>query len=195
MRFAYLGAPALVTAYGLARVIDGIDNVKGPGPAWTIGHLFFLAALGLFGVVMVGLRREGGRWFDTVALVGGIVGVVAMARVVVVDIVVAWGAADRAEMEREYPKYDDFPGLPDGLGGVLDAVGGVLFPLGLLVLLVHLAVIRRVPRWSPAVAAAGFVAILATLDFLPLAGVLLLVALVPLARGTSRSPAPASLRR
>src|SRR5687768_13076048 len=101
MRFAYLGGPLLVAAYGIARLIDGIDGSKGPGPAWTIGHLFFLAALALFGVAMVGLRRKGRRWFDTVALVAGVVGVIAMARVVVVDIVVAWGAADRAGMERE----------------------------------------------------------------------------------------------
>ena len=195
MRLAYIGAPALVTAYGLARVIDGIDNSRGPGPAWTIGHLFFLVALALFGVAMVGLWREGRRWFTGAALVAGIVGVVAMARVVVVDIVVAWGAADRAEMEREYPKYDDFPGLPDGLGGLFDAVGGVLFPLGLVVLLVHLAVVRRLPWWSPVIATAGFAAILATLDLLPLAGVLLLVALVPMVRGTSRSRVPAPLRR
>ena len=57
MRFAYIGAPALVTAYGLARLIDGIDGSKGPGPAWTIGHLFFLVALALFGVAMVGTER------------------------------------------------------------------------------------------------------------------------------------------
>jgi hypothetical protein len=195
MRFAYIGAPALVTAYGLARLIDGIDGSKGPGPAWTIGHLFFLVALALFGVAMVGLWRERRRWFTSAALVGGIVGAVAMARVVVVDIVVAWGAADRAEMEREYPKYDDFPGLPDGLGGALDAVGGVLFPLGLVVLLVHLAVVRRLPWWSPVLATAGFAVILATLDLLPLAGVLLLVALVPMVTGTSRSRVPAPLRR
>lgn len=195
MRFAYIGAPALVTAYGLARLIDGIDGSKGPGPAWTIGHLFFLVALALFGVAMVGLWRERRRWFTGAALVAGIVGVVAMARVVVVDIVVARGAADRAEMEREYPKYDDFPGLPDGLGGVLDAVGGVLFPLGLVVLLVHLAIVRRLPWWSPVLATAGFAAILATLDLLPLAGVLLLVALVPMVTGTSRSRVPAPLRR
>lgn len=195
MRFAYIGAPALVTAYGLARLIDGIDGSKGPGPAWTIGHLFFLVALALFGVAMVGLWRERRRWFTVAALVAGIVGVVAMARVVVVDIVVARGAADRAEMEREYPTYDDFPGLPDGLGGVLDAVGGVLFPLGLVVLLVHLAAVRRLPWWSPVLATAGFAVILATLDLLPLAGVLLLVALVPMVTGTSRSRVLAPLRR
>lgn len=195
MRFAYLAGPVLVTAYGLARLIDGIDGSKGPGPAWTIGHLFFLVALASFGVAMVGLWRERRRWFTSAALVGGVVGAVAMARVVVVDIVVAWGAADRAEMEREYPKYDDFPGLPDGLGGMLDAVGGVLFPLGLVVLLVHLAVVRRLPWWSPVLATAGFAAILATLDLLPLAGVLLLVALVPMVTGTSRSRVPAPLRR
>jgi hypothetical protein len=195
MRFAYLAGPVLVTTYGLARLIDGIDGSKGPGPAWTIGHLFFLVALASFGVAMVGLWRERRRWFTGAALVAGIVGVIAMARVVVVDIVVARGAADRAEMEREYPKYDDFPGLPDGLGGVLDAVGGVLFPLGLVVLLVHLAVARRLPWWSPVLATAGFATILATLDLLPLAGVLLLVALMPMVTGTSRSRVPAPHRR
>jgi hypothetical protein len=104
-----------------------------------------------------------------------------MARVVVVDIVVAWGAADRAEMERNYARYD----FPAG------DVGGVLFPLGLLVLLVILAAARRLPWWSPVAALAGFATILLTLDLLPLAGVLLLAAL---ARGTSRSPVPVPLR-
>jgi hypothetical protein len=191
MRYAYFGAPILVIAYGSARWLDGLDGSKGPGPAWTVGHLFFLAALGLFGVAMVGLAALHRTVVARVSAVAGIVGAVAMARVVVVDIIVAWGAADRAEMEREYPRYDDFPGLPSGFGDVLDRVGGVLFPLGLLVLLVLLAVRRRLPWWSPVAAVVGFVAILASLDLLPLAGALLLLALAPAARDTSRSPAAA----
>lgn len=181
MRYAYIGAPLLVTAYGVVRLIDGLDGSKGPGPAWTIGHLLFLAALALFKVAMVGLWRESRTWLATLALVVGVTGAVAMARGVVVDIVVAWGAADRAEMERNYARYDFPPG----------DLGGILFPLGLLVLLVVLVVARRLPWWSPVLALAGFAAILATLDLLPLAGALLLAAL---ARGTSRSPAPVPLR-
>jgi MYXO-CTERM domain-containing protein len=192
MRHVYVGAPLLVAAYGIVRLIDGLDGSKGPGPAWTIGHLFFLAALALFAVAMVGLWRRRRTWLATAALVGGVIGVVAMARVVVVDIIVAWGAADRAGMEREYARYDDFPGLPDGFGDVLDEAGGVLFPLGLVVLMVGLAAARRLPWWSPVLAVGGFATILVTLDLLPLAGALLLGAFLP-ARGTSRSPVAAPL--
>jgi hypothetical protein len=173
MRYAYIGAPLLVVAYGVVRLIDGLDGSKGPGPAWTIGHLFFLAALALFAVAMVGLWRERRNWITTAALVGGVTGAVAMARVVVVDIIVAWGAADRAEMERNYARYE-FP---------LGDLGGILFPLGLLVLLIA---VRR-PWWRPVAALAGFAAILVSLDLLPLAGVLLLT-------GTFRSPVPVPRR-
>jgi hypothetical protein len=182
MRLAYLGGPLLVTAYGLTRLLDGIDGSKGPGPAWTIGHLFFLGALALLAVAMVGLRSERRTWLTTAATVGGVFGAVAMARVVVVDILVARGAADRAEMDRNYATYE-FPG-----SDVLDEAGGILFPLGLVVLLVVLAAGRRLPWWSPVVALAGFGTILATLDLLPVAGLLLLAALAPMATGTARSP-------
>jgi hypothetical protein len=187
MRFAYLGGPLLVTAYGVARLIDGLDGSKGPGPAWIIGHLFFLAALAAFVVIMVDLRRKRPGRTALIACVAGVAGAVAMARVVVVDILVAWGAADRAEMERNYATYE-FAGQD-----VLDEAGGVLFPLGFVVLLVLLAAGRRLPWWSPVVAVAGFATILLSLDLLPLAGALLLVALLP--TGTSRSPEPVSPRR
>jgi hypothetical protein len=194
MRYAYLGGPLLVVAYGVTRLIDGLDGTKGPGPAWIIGHLFFLAGLAVFGVIMVALSRERPAWATAAAMVAGVAGAMAMARVVVVDIVVAWNATDRAEMDRTYPEYDDFPGLPAGWGHVIDEVGGVLFPLGFTVLLVLLVVGRRLPWWSPVVGVAGFATILVTLDLLPLAGVLLLVALLPLARGTTRSPEPVAPR-
>jgi hypothetical protein len=180
MRYAYLGAPVLLAAYGLVRLLDGLDGSKGPGPAWTIGHLFFLAALVLFAVVMVGLWRNRPRWFTTAGLVAGLIGVVATARTVVVDILAGWGAADRAAMDRGFARYEDFPGLPAGAGDVLNEAGGVLFPLGLAVLLVSLALARQLPWWSPVACVAGFATILVTLDLLPLAGVLILAALLPL---------------
>jgi hypothetical protein len=86
--------------------------------------------LALLAVAMVGLRGERRTWLTTTATIGGVVGAVAMARVVVVDILVAWGAADRAERDRNYAKYE-FAG-----SDVLDEAGGILFPLGLVVLLV-----------------------------------------------------------
>jgi ABC-type Na+ efflux pump permease subunit len=60
-RFAYLGAPAFMFGYGVTRLIDGLDGSHGPGPAWTLGHLMFLVALLLYGVVAAGLRAEVGR--------------------------------------------------------------------------------------------------------------------------------------
>lgn len=192
MRHAYIGGPLLVVAYGITRLIDGLDGSKGPGPAWTIGHLFFLAGLAVFAVLMVGLRGMRPTWATTAAMVAGVAGAIGMSRVVVVDIIVAQGAADRAGMQREYPKYDDFPGLPDGLGDVIDLAGSVLFPLGFVVLLALLVAARRMPWWSPVAGLAGFMSILVTLDLLPLAGVLLLVALAPAHRRHVSSSASSS---
>jgi hypothetical protein len=189
-RIACLGAPLCIVAYGVAHLIDGLDGSYGPGPAWIIGHLLFLVALLLLVGVLFVMRAALAR-HRTVALIAaaavgvGVVGLLVFIRSVVIDLIVGLQAGDHPAMDRLYTRYDTFPGgLPRGLTAAFDAVGPVCLIGGLLTLSVLLAVLppRRLPWWSPVLAAAGFVAISVNLDLLPLFGVLLLLALAPLAR-------------
>ena len=43
-RIAFIAAPLLVLAYGVIRILDGLDGSRGPGLAWTSGHIAFMAA-------------------------------------------------------------------------------------------------------------------------------------------------------
>src|SRR3712207_3367143 len=45
----FVAAPTLLFGYGVVRLVDGRDGAYGPGLAWTIGHLLFLAGLVMFG--------------------------------------------------------------------------------------------------------------------------------------------------
>ncbi|HEY1487547.1 MAG TPA: hypothetical protein VGF84_15685 [Micromonosporaceae bacterium] len=183
-------APALIIAYGVARLIDGLDGTHGPGPAWTIGHLFFLAGLLLFGVAMIGLRNrvERGRIVATVAATAGLVGLVAFVRTTLIDLIVGFQGVDRAGMNRIYPRYDGWPGgLPTGLTDALGNVGPALFLLGLLTLTILLVAARPAmwSWWSPVLVAIGFAAISVNLDLLPVGGAALLLALLPAYRRTA----------
>ena len=174
-RVAYLMAPALLLAYGVARLIDSMDGSYGPGPAWTIGHLFFLAGLILFGVVLVGLRRQTHRFriIATGAVVVGLMGLLAFVRGIVIDLIVGSQGINRADMDRIYPHYDGWPGgMPTAFTGVLDNVGPALFVVGLLALTIPLAIVRprRLAWWSPVLVALGFALINVDLDLLPAGG-------------------------
>lgn len=57
MKLPILLAPAFLFGYGIVRLIDGIDGVYGPGLAWSIGHLLFLAGFLTFAVVLARLPR------------------------------------------------------------------------------------------------------------------------------------------
>jgi hypothetical protein len=89
-----LTAPALMFGYGVARPIDGRDGEYGPGLAWTVGHLPFLAGLLLFGVVFVRLRSlvpttmMPRKVTASAALALGVARVVAFVRVIILDMVV-----------------------------------------------------------------------------------------------------------
>jgi hypothetical protein len=184
-RFSYLAAPALLLGYGVARLIDGLDGHYGPGWAWTIGHLFFGISLTLFGVMLVGLRRAVSRYrvLAAAALAAGLVGLLVFIRSVIVDLIVGFQAASRADMDRIYPRYDGFPGgLPTALTRVLDNVGPALFIVGLLTLIILLAIVRprRLPWRSPALIAIGFACITVRLELLPLAGAVILIGLLPM---------------
>ncbi|MFE5332280.1 hypothetical protein ACFRCG_38455 [Embleya sp. NPDC056575] len=197
-RTAFHLAPALMGAYGVVRLVDGIDGQHGPGPAWTIGHLLFLGSLLLYGVVIAGLRRRildaggGGRarriTADALTTVAA-VGLAAFVRVAVVDIVVGLKAADAAEKSALSDRYADVPAV---IPQAFYEIGPVFFMLGLLALFVRYAVVG--PRRGLASAAApvlvlvGFVAIMADLNLLPIGAALIWVALVPLNRADTMTP-------
>jgi hypothetical protein len=186
-RVALIAAPLLLIAYGIARALDGLDGSHGPGPAWTIGHLFFLAGILLFGVVLFDLRAALPRWrgFGTAALAVGLVGILAFVRTILVDLIVGFRSTDRPAMNALYPHYDSWPGgLPSGLTGFLDNAGPSLFVVAMLVLTVLLATLRprRLPWWSPVLVAIGFLAISFDLDLLTVGGFLVLLSLLPAAR-------------
>ncbi|MFC9969403.1 hypothetical protein ACFVH6_00715 [Spirillospora sp. NPDC127200] len=184
-RIAFLGAPLLVSVYGLVRIADGFDGERGPGLAWTTGHLAFLGALALFGVVLWEARRlAGGGTFATATTVVGFAGIVFAMAQFAIDIAVGALATDHADMAGMFRDVRAVPGLDLA---VYDA-GPALFYLGLLVAAVHLAVVRAVPAWSPVAVVFGVLASMVELDLLPLAGLLMLAAFAPLARPV---PSPA----
>lgn len=178
-RFPFIAAPLLVTAYGLIRIVDGFGGGRGPGLAWTVGHVAFLAALVLFVPVLWKMRqRAGGGRLATVSAVIGLAGAGFAVAQIGIDIVVGVLAADDADMQR---MFHDVKGVP-GVGPAVYDVGPALFYLGLVVAVVELAARRAVPAWAPVVLLVGVFASAAALDLLPLGGLLMFAALLPLAR-------------
>ena len=60
-RLPFIAAPLLALTYGIIRILDGLDGSRGPGLAWTTGHLAFLGALGMFVLVFLRMRQLAGR--------------------------------------------------------------------------------------------------------------------------------------
>ncbi|MFI6982886.1 hypothetical protein ACIBSV_30365 [Embleya sp. NPDC050154] len=203
-KIAFRLAPALMGVYGVVRLIDGRDGQHGPGPAWTIGHLFFLGALLLYGPVIAGLRRrildaEGGSrsrriTADILTAVAG-AGLATFVRVAVLDIVVGLKAADTAEKSALSDRYADVPAV---LPQAFYEIGPLFFMLGLVAMLVQYALVG--PRrglsavLSPALVLLGFVAIMANMNLLPVGAAMIWFALVPITRGKAapRGRTPAS---
>jgi hypothetical protein len=200
-------APALMAVYGAVRYIDGHDGEYGPGPAWTVGHLFFLGALLLYGPVIADLRQriltaggtgtgtgDAGRGGPggpgrartiTAAILTTItaVGLITFIRVAVLDIVVGLKAADAAEKSALSDQYADVPAV---LPQPLYEIGPAFFMLGLIAMLAQYAIVRphrtATAALSPALVLLGFVAIMADLNLLPLGALLIWTGLVPLTR-------------
>ncbi|GAA4513719.1 hypothetical protein GCM10023191_081210 [Actinoallomurus oryzae] len=181
-RLAFLTAPVLVTAYGLIRLADGLDGERGPGPAWTAGHLAFLGAMVLFVPVLLVLRRlaGGGRLATATAAVGLAGAGLSMAQITI-DIVVGLRAADHAAMGPMFDRVSEVPGVTLA---VYDA-GPSLFYVGLLAAAVHLAARRAAPVWVPFAILLASLASAVNLDLLPAAGLLMLSAFAPLIRPAS----------
>jgi len=186
-----IAAPLCFIAYGIIRLIDGADGEHGPGPAWTVGHLFFLLGVLLYAVVLVGLARTLRTVPARLAALAGLVGVLAFVRVIVVDLIVGFRAVDNADKPRISDEYDRWPG-DLGIYDAFYALGPILFLLGLLTLSILLVRARRQPLWSPFLLLAGFVVISLNLDLMPLAGALLLGGLLPVLVSSDRLDATCS---
>ncbi|MFK0044124.1 hypothetical protein ACIQU4_08450 [Streptomyces sp. NPDC090741] len=181
-RAAFSAGPLCMTAYGLIRLTD---EEHGPGMAWSSGHLFFLAAVLCFVPVVLGMRRmatEGrgraGRGLAGAGAVTALIGVAAVLAQVVIDLVAGFLSEDREAMRELFRRVKSHAGVEPAVY----TVGPLLFYVGLLLLLTQLAALRRAAAWRPGAVVAGIVATGVSLDLLPLAGLLFLLAFAPLGR-------------
>ncbi|RKR92167.1 hypothetical protein BDK92_6601 [Micromonospora pisi] len=164
-------ASALLFLYGVLRLVDGLDGDHGPGPAWNLGHAFFLVAFVALGILTIGLRQVAPavtvrtRLLANLATVAGLFGVACFLWVILGDLFA--GLRDAAP-------------LPDPL----EMIGPILFQLGILTLLTMLVTTRprRLPAWSPVLVFTGFLSIGVNLDLLPVGALLILAGLAPLTR-------------
>lgn len=178
-RTAYLAAPLLTLAYGVIRIIDGLDGSRGPGIAWTTGHLAFMAALVLFAVIFRDMwRRLGRTWPATTGMAVGFAGLACLFAQFAIDVVVGFMAADRAAMG---PLFDQVQAVPGVQLAVYD-VGPFLFYVAQLALVVHLAVRRQVKVWMPVLVLVDLLLPFLDKDLIPVGAIFLLVSFWPLAR-------------
>ncbi|WP_431913888.1 hypothetical protein [Nonomuraea jabiensis] len=178
-RIAFIAAPLLVLAYGVIRILDGLDGSRGPGIAWTTGHLAFMAALVLFVPIFWQMRRmAGGNALATASATAGTVGVVALLAQFGIDIVVGFMSADKEAMGVLFDRVQSVPGV----SAVVYDVVPLLFFAGQLALVVQLAALRRVRVWTPVLVLADLILPFIDKDLIPLGALCLLVSFVPLAR-------------
>ncbi|MEU7743643.1 hypothetical protein [Nonomuraea sp. NPDC049158] len=176
-RTALIAAPLLVLTYGLLRIIDGLDGVRGPGLAWTAGHLAFLGALTLFIPIFWEMRRMLGRSaLATTALVVGVVGIGCAAAQFAIDIIVGFLAADHDAMGPMFEQVKAVPGVSLAVYGA----GPILFYVAQLSFAALLAGNRLVKVWVPVVVLAEIVLSAVNLDLIPVGAILLLVSFLPL---------------
>ncbi|MFC4013290.1 hypothetical protein ACFOY2_39105 [Nonomuraea purpurea] len=176
---SFVLAPLLTLVYGVVRLLDGLDGSHGPGLAWTAGHLAFLAALGLFVPLVLELARRAANRRAAIAIaVFSLIGVAAGAVQFVIDLVVGFLAADKAEMGRLFDQVQQVPGAEL----VVYAVVPTFFYAGLIALVAMQAAAGRIGWWSPALIALGVGAVVVERDLLPLSALLNLVGLAPLGR-------------
>ncbi|MER6946688.1 hypothetical protein ABT294_21910 [Nonomuraea sp. NPDC000554] len=186
----YRAAPLLVTAYGVLRIVDGLDGSRGPGPAWTAGHLAFLAALVLFVPIFWEMRRMLGRSVPATAAVAvGLAGIGCAFAQFSIDVVVGFMAADHDAMA---PLFEQVKSVP-GVSVAVYTAGPILFYLALVVLVAALAVRRQVSAWVPVAVLLSVLLPFGSLDLMPLGGLLMLAAFLPLARQGSLTGRHASV--
>ncbi|MET9888213.1 hypothetical protein ABZZ20_34890 [Streptomyces sp. NPDC006430] len=183
-RTAFTAGPLFIAAYGLIRLAD---QKRGPGFAWSLGHLCLLASVLCFVAVMLGLRRvavhgagRAGRWLAGVGTGVGLLGAAAVTVQAVIDLVAGFLSEDREAMNEIFHRVKDHAGVEPAVY----TVGPLLFYVGLVLLVGQLAALRRIAVWRPAVVVAAIVAMGVSLDLLPLGGLLFLLVFAPLGRQT-----------
>jgi hypothetical protein len=180
---AFIAAPVLVLVYGVFRIFDGFDGERGPGFAWTAGHLAFLGALVAFVVVFRRMRDALGPR-GTPAAVVATAGAVALFGQFGVDVVVGLLADDHAGMAAMARRVGAVPGV----GPFFYDLGPYLFYVGQLVLVVQLALARLAKAWTPVLVLVDLVLPLVDKDLIPVGAVFLLVSFWQFTR-PARTPA------
>ncbi|MBG0820074.1 hypothetical protein HS048_04890 [Planomonospora sp. ID91781] len=179
VRTAFVAAPLLVFAYGVIRILDGLDGSRGPGLAWTAGHLAFLAALALFVPIFWEMRRMAGRKaVATVSAALGTAGLLALTAQFAIDIVIGFMSADHDAMGVLFDRVQAVPGVSFV---VYDGVP-LLFFAAQFALVLQLAVAGRVRAWTPVLVMADLLLPFFEKDLIPLGALFLLVSFAPLAR-------------
>ncbi|MFZ3471176.1 hypothetical protein ACODT3_20740 [Streptomyces sp. 4.24] len=178
-RTAFLAAPVLMGAYGVIRILDGLDGSRGPGFAWSLGHLCFLGALVFFVQGFMAMRAMAGHnRLSTVGVWAGTAGAMAVGVQFAIDLVVGFLSADRGAMEVLFTRVQDIPGV---LPAFYD-FGPLLFFVGQLILVSQLAKRRVLKPWAPVLVLIDTTLPFADKDLIPLGAVLLLVSFAPLYR-------------
>ncbi|MEE1809707.1 hypothetical protein [Streptomyces sp. BE133] len=182
---ALLAGPALMAGYGAVRLLGRAVSDYGPGVWWTLAHLLFLAGVLAFVPVFLGLRKtavvRGGRQVAVeVAAWAGLVGAAAVAVQAVIDLAVAFVAADKQAMSEMFDRVQGVPGVMP----LVYTVVPLLFWFGLLALITLLAFFRRdlVRAWAPVAVLAGVVLTAMNLDLLPVGALCIGLALLPVRR-------------
>ncbi|GII57985.1 hypothetical protein Pth03_63740 [Planotetraspora thailandica] len=189
-RVAFVAAPLLVLAYGVIRILDGLDGSRGPGLAWTTGHLAFVAAMLLFVSTFVQMRRMAGRTtLSTVSATAGILGIAALITQFTIDMVVGFMSPDHAHMGELFERIQSVPGV------LILVYTGVplLFYVGQLAIVVQLAAQGRVKAWTPLLVLLDLVLPLVDKDLIPIGALCLLASFAPLAGQVSRTARPVSV--
>ncbi|WP_306748441.1 hypothetical protein [Saccharothrix yanglingensis] len=168
---AFLVAPVLVLVYGIFRVFDGFDGERGPGIAWTAGHLAFMGALVAFAVVFRRLRAMAGTTLATVTAVVATAGAAALFGQFAVDVVVGLLNDDHAGMAAMSRQVKAVPGV----GPLFYDLGPYLFYVGQLVLVVQVALAGRAKAWTPFLVLADLAMPFVDKDLIPVGALLLLV--------------------
>ncbi|MGI5273239.1 hypothetical protein ACQEUU_29105 [Nonomuraea sp. CA-218870] len=186
--FSYVAAPTLALTYGVLRILDGLDGDMGPGAAWTLGHLAFMAALVLFAVMLRDMRELLGRGrAATVTYAAGLAGIACAFAQFAVDVVVGFLAAGHEAMGPLFDRVQAVPGVPL----LLYQAGPILFYAALVAFAVQLAARRRVRFWMPPLVLAQVLLPLVSLDLIPVGSALAVIAFLPLALRARNRPVPA----
>jgi hypothetical protein len=181
-RTAFVAAPVLTAAYGVFRLVNGLDGVRQPGFSWSAGHLCFLGALACFVRGFAAMRAEAGSGrLATAAFWVATVGAAAVAGQFVIDLVVGFLSADRDAMSSMYSSIQAVPGVMPVFYSVLP----MLFFVGQSALAVQLARRRVLRPWAPVLILVDNLIPFVDKDLMPIGAVLLLVSYAPLYRAAA----------